>query len=181
MKAARLTTKQKPLNKRKQLQADIAEFEQELNHAKTLIGCNIEQLQTAIVQFEQDLNRALNWPKDKPVRWDYEPYTRRDGTTRYRRVPKEARRPPSWKGARGYEFVSHVLSIIDQNKCSVAEAIRTLKSKQPDKWPEKQRDLERRFQENKEYWMSWSGLKKYLQACLADVRTSVESLEKVQL
>ena len=121
----------------------------------------LEQLQADIAQFEGALDKALNWPKEKPVKWDH---VYNEKTNRMRRVPKYGRRPTKWKGRHGYEFTSEILAIQARDNCSQADAIRTLKKDNPTKWPENQRRLERVFGEIRSVWEPWCRLNALLEA-----------------
>jgi hypothetical protein len=136
------------------LDRELAKKKQQLTKVNEQL-IELERLLAERAKFDQDLDRALNWPKDKPVSYD-------EKTNR----PKYARRPPRWIGRDGYELVSGVLAIQAQDKCKVAAAIRKLKKADPKKWPDKERDLERRFQEAKKYWARWCAINAMLDARL---------------
>lgn len=139
----------------------------------------LEQLKAEKAAFDHDLDKALNWPKDEPVKWGY---AYNEKTNRIRRVPKKARRPTRWMGRDGYDFVYDILAIqaLD-NKCSVAKAIRQLKKTNPARWPEKQRNLERRFQEAKHYWEPWCRCEANLEARLQALLVKTDLLAKLEM
>jgi hypothetical protein len=160
--------------RREQLKRALAERKQALAELDGLTSEDerelreIEALLMAMTGYERDLAKVLDWPKDKPVKVDLA-YNKK--TNRIDRTPKDARRPTKWKGRHGYEFVSGVLTLRARDKCTVAAAIRKMKADNPAKWPEDQRDLERRFQEIKDDWEPWflvgAGLEKQARALLS--------------
>jgi hypothetical protein len=125
------------------LQAELAELKNALHR--------LELLRAARISFERDLARAFNWPADKPLNPNQPQKLDRHGRpTKYNRRP-----PTAWKGRRGYDFVLAILRVQARGRCTVAAAVRELKEHEPDKWPEAGRDLQRRYQEIKDYWGPW--------------------------
>jgi hypothetical protein len=70
-------------------------------------------------------------------------FNRLGQTTKYNRAP------PTWRSQRGYELVAGILKIQARNKCGVAAAVRQLKKSEPKEWPEKERDLQRRYRRSR--------------------------------
>jgi hypothetical protein len=135
----------------------------------------LELLKAAAVSFERDLELAFSWPTDKPVKSNQaQKFDRRGRLTKYNRAR------PKWKGRHGYEFVSAVLQIQSQDKCTPAAAIRQLKHSSPEKWPEKERDLQRRFQEVKDYWGPWCRVAMRLTAEIENLLAETEPLVSVK-
>jgi hypothetical protein len=155
------------LNKRAELEKKRAELADAIRE--------LYQQRVTIAGFERDLQRALNWPSDRPVKRGQKPKLNREG-----RPTKYNRAQPTWKGWRGYEFVAGILKIRERDKCSVAAAIRQLKRDDPDKWSEEERDLQRRFQEIKDYWRPWCRMEMILEAEAATLLAKTESLAKAK-
>jgi hypothetical protein len=157
----------------------------------------LDQLQADRAKFQEILDIALNWPPNReqmegmvrdgildprhlkssrglPVKWG------RKNNAKKTRVPKYARKPPTWKGQRGYEFVSGVLAIQKADKnCSVAQAIRKLKKADPSKWRAKPRNLARRFSEMKKsgikkVWEQWFELETMLDTRIQNLLTKTD-------
>jgi hypothetical protein len=119
----------------------------------------LQKLMADIDDFERDLDRAFSWPPDKPLKPNQtQKLDRRGHPTKYNR------RPPTWKGRRGYEFLSGIVAIQARDKCGIAAAIRELKKNEPGKWPEEVRALQRRYQEIEGDWKPWHQLEQMLEA-----------------
>jgi hypothetical protein len=140
------------------------------------LGKKRAELADAIRQlrlFERDLIRVFKWPTDKPVKANQaEKFNRLGQTTKYNRAP------PTWRGQRGYELAAGILKIQARDKCGVAAAIRTLRKSEPKEWPEKERDLQRRYQEIKDYWGPWCQVEIILEAKVRRLLAKTESLAK---
>jgi hypothetical protein len=136
----------------------IKEQEQKLAEVTEAIS-QLQELMTEIDNFERDLDRAFDWPKDKPMRAN-----QAQKLDRHEQPTKFNRRPPKWKGRHGYELASGVMAIQARDKCSIAAAIRELKENDPEKWPGKERDLQNRYKEIKDYWGSWCRIEQSLEA-----------------
>lgn len=158
---ARLEQRGKALAEKRQ---DLAEHDRKASERKSEL-CELEKLLAEVAEFEQALDKALNWPRDEPVGLDWV-YDKKN--KQYKKVLKYGRAPRTWKARHGYEFYSDVRAIQARDKCSVADAIRKLKKAEPKKWSEKQRILERRFQETKRYWESWHQTQMMLEARIRD-------------
>jgi hypothetical protein len=137
----------------------------------------LEQLQSEIAEFERAFDKALNWPKDQPIDWDYR-LDKKTGKMRDRE-PVFARRPNKWKGRHGYEFVSNILAIQARDNCNQAEAIRRLKDADPKKWPGKQRQLEKVFGKIVDYWGGWYRWKMELEAKKTAFLAKIDSQTKI--
>lgn len=136
----------------------VKEQEQKLAKVTEAIS-QLQELMTEIANFERDLDRAFDWPPDKTLKPNQnKKYDRHGRPTKYNR------RPPKWKGRDGYELVSGVIAIQARDKCGVAAAIRELKKRNPEKWPEEGRDLEQRHKEIKDYWGPWCRIERTLEA-----------------
>jgi hypothetical protein len=123
--------------------------------------------------FERDLTRAFKWPTDKPVKANQaEKFNRLGQPTKYNRAP------PMWRSQRGYELVAGILKIQARDKCGVAAAVRELKKSEPKDWPEKELDLQRRYQEIKNYWGPWCRVEIILEAKVRGLLAKTESLAK---
>ena len=164
-----MTSKQQGLGailkaRQTKLRKELAENEQKRAEVTEAIS-RLQKLMTEITVFERDLDRAFNWPPDKPL-WPNHKQKKHESRER---PTKFNRRPPKWKGRRGYELVSGVVAIQARGKCTVAAAIRELKKKDPKKWPEGERVLQRRYQEIKGSrikagWKSWCRIEQSLEA-----------------
>jgi hypothetical protein len=131
----------------------------------------LQLLEAACASFERDLDRAFKWPTDKPVKPNQaEKFNRLSQPTKYNRAPA------TWKGRRGYDLVSGILKVQARDKCSVAAAVRKLRKSEPKEWPEKERDLQRRYQEIKDYWGPWCRIEMMLEAEAAALLAKTESL-----
>jgi hypothetical protein len=133
----------------------------------------LEVHRAAVASFERDLHRAFDWPTDKPVKQHQATkFDKRGRPTKYNRAPA------TWKGRRGYEFVLGIMKIQARDKkCRVAAAIRELKKNDPKKWPEPERDLQRRYLESKQ-WRPWCRIAMMLEADAAALLAKTESLTK---
>jgi hypothetical protein len=141
----------------------------ELREKRAELADAIRQLRL----FERDLTRVFEWPTDKPVKANQaEKFNRLGQPTRYNRAR------PTWRSQRGYELVAGILKIQARDKCSVAAAVRELKKSERKEWPEKERDLQRRYQEIKNYWGPWCRVEIILEAKVKDLLAKTESLAK---
>ena len=147
----------------KEQEQKLAEVTEAISQLQELMT-EIANFEREIANFERDLDRAFNWPPDKPIRPNQSKKVDRHG-----RPTNYNRRPPTWKGRRGYELVSGVIAIQARGKCGVAAAIRELKKNEPEKWPEGERALQRRYQEIKGKeteggWKRWCRIEQLLEA-----------------
>jgi hypothetical protein len=124
----------------------------------------LELLRALAASFERDLDRAFNWPGNKPITPNQKPRFDKHGQpTKYNRAPQK------WKGRHGYEFVCGIMSGRARDNCTVAAAIRKLKENDPQKWPEPERALQRRYQELKGYWGPWCVVGLWLTAAIEEL------------
>jgi hypothetical protein len=131
----------------------------------------LQRLEDRTSGFYRDLDRAFNWPTDKPVKRNQaQKFNRLGQPTKYNRAL------PKWKSQRGYELVAGILKIQARDKCGVAAAIRKLRKSEPKEWPERERDLQRRYQEIKDYWGPWCRMEMMLEAEAAALLAKTESL-----
>jgi lysyl-tRNA synthetase class I len=131
----------------------------------------LQLMQAAHDSFYQALDRAFNWPTIKPVKTNQaEKLDRHGQPTKYNRAPQK------WKGRHGYEFVCGVMKIRARDNCNIAAAIRKLKESDQQKWPEGERDLQRRYQEAKDWWGPWCEIETKLQADEAALLAETEGL-----
>ena len=56
----------------------------------------------------------------------------------------------------------------------MAAAIRELKKNEPKEWPEKERDLQNRYKEIKDYWEPWCRIEQSLEAEAAALLAKTE-------
>jgi hypothetical protein len=68
------------------------------------------------------------------------------------------------------------MKIRARDNCNIAAAIRKLKESDQQKWPEGERDLQRRYQEAKDWWGPWCEIETKLQADEAALLAETEGL-----
>ncbi len=126
-------------------------------------------MQAARISFYQALERAFNWPVDKPIKPNQaQKFDKRGRRTKYNRAPQK------WKGRHGYELVAGIMEIQARDNCTTAAAVRELKDNEPAKWPEPERDLQRRHQEIKKYWEPWCRVEMKLAADIENLLAETE-------